>query len=217
MEKRSLLVWGFSSCSRESRAVARSTQSKALKRRLSAAGYTSTLVHEPGGTPTGERIRRWLKTGSQITPMAELLLFSAARTSLVETVIRPALERDEVVISDRYIYSTVAYQSYGRKLDIDLVRQLNRITAADLAPRLVILLDLPPQVGISRKAGRPLDRFEREDYSFLERVRQGYLKQSEEMPDQWLVLPSSEPKSSIENSIWARVSEMLPQAKSPES
>ena len=195
----------------------KSTQSKALKRRLAATGYTSTLVHEPGGTPTGELIRRWLKTGSQITPMAELLLFSAARASLVETVIRPALERDEVVISDRYIYSTIAYQGYGRGLDLDLVRQLNRIAAADLVPHLVILLDLPPQVGIGRKAGTPLDRFEREDYSFLESVRQGYLKQSAETPDRWLVLSSSEPKSSIGKSIWARVSEMLHQDKPADS
>ena len=194
----------------------KSTQSKALKRRLDRAGYTSTLVHEPGGTPTSERIRRWLKTSSQITPMAELLLFSAARASLVETVIRPALDRGEVVISDRFIDSTVAYQGYGRGLDLGLVRQLNRTVAADLVPHLAILLDLPPRVGISRKAGRPLDRFEREDYNFLERARQGYLKQSAEMPDRWLVLQASEPKNSLGKSIWTRVSEMLDEGKSPD-
>ena len=95
----------------------KSTQSRALKRRLAGAGYPSTQVHEPGGTPTGERIRRWVKGAPHVSPLAELFLFCAARASLVESVIRPALSKARVVLCDRYIYSSVAYQGGGRGLE----------------------------------------------------------------------------------------------------
>ena len=187
----------------------KSTQSRALKRRLTRAGYSSTLVREPGSTPTGERISRWLKSDHDITPLAELLLFSAARASLVESLIRPALRNSEIVVCDRYIYSTLAYQGHGRGLDMDVIRQLNEITTGGLLPHLVVLLDLPPEDGLARKAGRPLDRIEREQADFHQRVRQGYLNLAQHEPERWLVLNSSESRASLSESIWNRVSQML--------
>ncbi|MCH8109152.1 MAG: dTMP kinase [Chloroflexi bacterium] len=187
----------------------KSTQSRALQRRLTRSGYPSTLVREPGSTPTGERISRWLKSDHDITPLAELLLFSAARASLVESLIRPALRDSEIVVCDRYIYSTLAYQGHGRGLDMDVIRQLNEITTGGLLPHLVVLLDLPPEDGLARKAGRPLDRIEREQADFHQRVRQGYLNLAQHEPERWLVLNSAESRASLSESIWNRVSQML--------
>ena len=187
----------------------KSTQSRALARRLTNAGYPGTLVHEPGGTPTGERIRRWLKSGHDISLLAELLLFSAARASLVESVIHPALSRAEVVVCDRYTYSTVAYQGYGRGLDLNTVRHLNEIATGGLLPALVVLLDLPPEDGLGRKATGRLDRFERERRDFHRRVRQGYVELARQDPARWLVLDASEPRASLLDAVWRRLSPML--------
>ena len=188
----------------------KTTQSRALKRRLTREGYQATLLQEPGGTPTGERIRRWLLKGDRhISPMAELFLFSAARAPLVESVIRPALDRDEVVVCDRYIYSTVAYQGYGRGLALDTVRQINLMATGGLLPELVILLDLAPDDGLHRIAERPLDRIEQEQSGFHRRVRQGYLEMAQQDPQRWLVLDSSQSKASISDLVWMRLSKML--------
>lgn len=187
----------------------KSTQSKLLKRRLAGAGYSVTLAHEPGGTPSGERIRRLLKRGPDIPPITELLLFSASRAALVESVIRPALRRGEVVICDRYIYSTLAYQGYGRGLPLDTVRRLNEIATGGLLPQLVVLLDLPPEVGLARKPRGPADRFEQEHQEFHERVRQGYLKLAMEEPACWLVLDASASRASLAKAVWKRVSGLL--------
>ena len=187
----------------------KTTQGQALEHRLTAAGYPVTQVREPGGTPTGEQIRRWLKDTNHIEPITELFLFSAARTALVESVIRPAQQRDEVVICDRYVYSTLAYQSYGRGLDIQMVTRINEISTGGLSPELVVLLDLAPEVGFSRKAGQQLDRFERESGDFHQRVRQGFLELARGDPERWLVLDSSKTRESVSNSIWKRVEQIL--------
>jgi dTMP kinase len=187
----------------------KSTQSRALKRRLAGAGYSVTLAHEPGGTPAGELIRRLLKRGPDIPPIAELLLFSASRAALVESAIRPALHRGEVVICDRYIYSTLAYQGYGRGLPLDTVRRLNEVATGGLIPHLVVLLDLPPEAGLARKSSGPADRFEQERQEFHERVRQGYLRLAKDEPARWLVLDASASKASLAKAVWERVSGML--------
>jgi dTMP kinase len=187
----------------------KSIQSKALKRRLDEAGYPARLIREPGGTPTGESVRQWLMTGEDITPLAELFLFSAARTSLVESVILPALENSEVVVCDRYFYSTVAYQGYGRSLDMPVIRQVNEIATRGLLPHLVVLLDIPPEKGLERKGKGRLDRFEQEEYEFHRRVREGYLEQAMQDPDRWLVLDSTQPRNTIAEAVWQRLPKML--------
>ena len=187
----------------------KSTQSRALKRRLDRAGYPATLVHEPGGTPIGERLRRWVKGDNDINPMGELFLFSAARASLVESVLRPSLRDNHTVICDRYIYSTVAYQSYGRGLDLDTVQRVNAIASGGLEPDLVVLLDIAPEEGLARKAAKRLDRFEREDQAFHRRVRDGYLALAQQDPERWLVVDSSRSKASLSETIWVRIERML--------
>lgn len=193
----------------------KSTQARLLKRRLKDAGLAVTLAHEPGCTPTGERIRTWVKSGQDITPLAELLLFSAARASLVHSVITPALSRGDSVVCDRYIYSTLAYQAYGRGLEMDLVRQLNEIATGGLLPQLVVLLDLLPEEGVRRKEEGQLDRFEQERVEFHRRVRRGYLKLAEQDSERWLVLDASQPKASLSESVWMRASPMLERSRQP--
>ena len=187
----------------------KSTQSRALRRRLIHAGCPTALVHEPGGTPTGERIRRWVKGQETLTPTTELFLFSAARASLVDDVIRPALNGGKSVVCDRYMYSTVAYQGHGRGLDLATIDRMNDLATGSLEPDLVVLLDLAPDLGFDRKAGETLDRIERERGEFHVRVRRGYLELSRKDPERWLVLDSSEPRTRISERIWARVSQTL--------
>jgi len=188
----------------------KTTQSEALARALSEAGYEVSLAIEPGGTPTGELVRQWVKSGTDITPLSELFLFSAARAALVETVIVPALKNGAVVVCDRYVYSTVAYQGHGRGLDLDTIAEMNRTATAGLSPRLAVLLDMPPGHTSIRKASADLDRIERESQSFHRRVRDGYLEQARLDPERWLVLDATGPIDDIGRAVWARVASMLP-------
>lgn len=187
----------------------KSTQSRELFCRLTDVGHDALLAIEPGGTPTGLQVRQWVKTGSGITPLAELFLFSAARATLVETVISPALADGKIVVCDRYIYSTVAYQGHGRGLDSGTINALNDTATMGILPHLIILLDLPPGHGFERKSDDKLDRIELENDEFHLRVREGYLSQAKQDSDRWLVLDASAPQSDISDAVWNRVSEML--------
>ena len=187
----------------------KTTQSRVLERRIASAGGDVTLVHEPGGTPTAERIRQLLKEDDQVDPIAELLLFSAARASLVPSVVLPALERGATVVCDRYIYSTLAYQGFGRGLELDTVRELNDLATGGLVPDLVVLLDLAPEQGLDRIAERPLDRIEREAAEFHRRVREGYLGLARTEANRWLVLDATLPAGDLSEAVWTPVSEML--------
>ena len=197
----------------------KSTQSRALLRRLIKLGYPSILVHEPGGTPTGEKIRRWLKSGEDLTPLTELFLFAAARAAIVEQEISPELEKGHTVICDRYFYSTLAYQGHGRGMDMALLQKVNRIAAQGVIPDLVVLLDIPFEMplgmpfekGIARKGG-PRDRFEREGVEFHRRVREGYLALAQEEPERWLTLNATASRSALFDSIERRVLSLLEKA-----
>lgn len=188
----------------------KSTQARALYRRLSKSGVPVLLTHEPGGTPLGERARRHLKQAnkSPISPLAELFLVAASRAQLVEEVIRPSLDRDITVICDRYTDSTVAYQGYGRGIDLGIVRTVNTIATGGLSPDYIVLLDVPVDVGLARKKGAGRDRFESEELTFHERVRQGYLAMARADARRWLVLDGTSPVKETRDRIWERVNKM---------
>jgi len=186
----------------------KSTQAKALRRRLLRRGYPVVLTREPGGTPIGNRLRRWVLWGEGLTPQTELLFILAARSQLVAEVIRPALKRGGTVICDRYFYSTLAYQGYGRGMDLGLLQSLNGLVTGGVAPDLVVFLDMDTEEGLERKAG-DRDRFEREDMSFHRRVREGYLKMAAAEPERWLVVDASLPRREIGARIWQRVQQAL--------
>src|SRR4030043_439724 len=156
----------------------KSVQAKALYRKLAKMAIPVLLTHEPGGTPFGRRISRWLKWAkdTNISPLTELMLFNASRAQLVNDVIQPALKSGQVVISDRYADSTIVYQGYGRGLDLAMVKAVNKAATQGLTPDLTVLLDAPVEVCFARKGTSKRDRFEQEAIAFHRKVREGYLK-----------------------------------------
>ncbi len=185
-------------------------QAKALYRRLQQLAIPSLLTHEPGGTPLGEKVSRWVKwSDHDISPFAELLLFNAARAQLVNKVIRPSLERGEIVICDRYADSTVVYQGYGRGLDLSVVEETNYVATQGLTPKLTILLDIDVTEGLARKGKKSADRFEKENIFFHQKVRDGYLKLAADEPERWLVIDAAQSKAAIREIIWRRVTRLL--------
>lgn len=189
----------------------KSVQAKALYRRLLQLAIPVVLTNEPGGTPFGIKIARWLKwtEGTDISPLTELLLFNASRAQSVIRVIQPNIENGKVVICDRYTDSTTAYQGYGRGLDLEVVTAINNTATQGLKPDLAILLDMPVEEGLARKGARKQDRFEQEDIAFHQKVREGYLKLATNDPQRWLVVDASQSKTKIAQIIWQRVSQML--------
>jgi dTMP kinase len=194
----------------------KTTQARSLTRRLTRLEHQVIMVHEPGGTPLGEAVRRWVKTRRGLNSQTELFLFSAARAQLVTDVIRPALSNGAVVIADRFVASTVAYQGYGRGMDLGLISQVNREAAAEISPDLTILLDVAPEVGPRRKTGRSnpkskaeTDNFDAAPTEFHRRVRHGYLEQARIDPARWLVLDATSSKAQVSKEIWAKVKPLL--------
>ena len=189
----------------------KSTQARALWRKLSRLGIPTVLTHEPGGTDLGNQLRRVLKKGRQdkISPIAELFLFAACRIQLVTEVIRPSLQQGKVVICDRFYDSTTAYQGYGRELNLDTVKKTNDLATQGTKPDLTIFLDIPTREGLRRKSSRSNDRFEAENIAFHHKVRAGYLKLAAEEPGRWLVIDATLPRARISKLILDRVKQLL--------
>jgi dTMP kinase len=192
----------------------KSTQAKLLYRRLQKLAIPALLIHEPGVTVLGKKIARILKWSDNqnmnISPPAELLLFNASRAQLLTEVIKPGLGKGEVIICDRYADSTTAYQGYGRGLDMKTVAAANWAGTEGLQPELTILLDMPVEEGLKRKKDKKSDRFEIENVSFHQRVREGYLKMAKAEPKRWLVIDARQSKEKIAGIIWQRVRQLLP-------
>jgi len=186
-------------------------QARALCKRLSQLAIPVLLIQEPGGTSLGKKLARWLRwvQDTAISPLTELLMFNASRAQLVEEVIQPSLEEGKVVICDRYVDSTTAYQSYGRGLALETVMAINSTATRGLNPSLTILLDIPVEEGFARKGARKRDRFEQEGIVFHQTVRDGYLKIAANDPERWLVVDASQSKAKIKEIIWQRVSQLL--------
>jgi len=190
----------------------KSTQSHALAEWLREAGRTVVETREPGGTDLGQELREIiLHRRGYIAPRAEALLYAADRAHHIATLVRPALERGEVVLQDRYLDSSVAYQGAGRVLDAGEVRELSLWATEGLLPHLTVLLDLDPELGRARlDASRTrYDRLEAEHAEFHDRVRQGYLALAAAEPERWLVLDASLPVDELQSSIRDRVSHLL--------
>ena len=186
-------------------------QARALCRRLSRLAIPAILTHEPGVTSLGRKIAHWLKWGKDIgiSPPAELMLFNASRAQLVNEVILPNLQSGKVIICDRYADSTIAYQSYGRGLDLTMVKAVNEAAVQGVKPDLTILLDMPVETGLARKKDKKPDRFEQENITFHRRVRQGYLELARAESDRWLVIDAAKSREAIAEIIWQKVSQLL--------
>jgi dTMP kinase len=173
-----------------------------LVRSLRAAGHAVTATREPGGTPIGEALRDvLLRAGvAERSGLADALLFSAARAELVRQVIRPALSRGEVVVSDRYATSTTAYQGYGAGVPLDQLAALERVATGGLRPALIVLIDVSVEAGLARRgAARGGEtRFEELfDRAFHERVRDGYLAMAAADPDRWRIVDGTRPEAQV--------------------
>jgi dTMP kinase len=186
----------------------KTTQAERLAEHLRELGHSVHLTREPGGTWLGERIRELLldRTGSvaPTDPLADALLFNAARRQLVREVIRPVLDAGTTVICARFTDSTLAYQGYGAGLDVALLRQLNDAATDGLRPQLTLLLDVPVAAGLARKAPGDVTRFEVEyDLGFHERVRDGFLAIAAAEPDRIAVVDASGPIDGVSREIAA--------------
>ena len=186
----------------------KTTQAKALSNKLRKLGFPVVLTHEPGGTLLGNRLRRWLKWGKGVTTQTELYLFLASRSQLLSTVIRPALEKNYIVICDRFDASTFAYQGFGRGMDLNFINTVNSFVTDGLSPDLIVLLDISVEEGLARKKMK-LDVFEREEFLFHQKVRDGYLKMAAADPERWMVIDATLPAEKIREIIWERVSRLL--------
>ena len=190
----------------------KSTQSRLLAEALTAAGYTVLLTFEPGDTLVGREVRRIVlspETG-ELADKTEALLYAADKAEHVETVVLPALARGEVVITDRYVDSALAYQGAGRSLVVDEVEQVTRWATGDLRPHLTVVLDLEPSAGFERFDER--DRIEGESLEFHVRVREAFVAMAKANPDHYLVLDARGPMADIHAAIRARVEPLLGQA-----
>lgn len=190
----------------------KTTQARMLNRQLSRLSIPTIFVQEPGSTATGRAIRRMLKqrVEIQMNPLTELLLFATARAQLVEEVICPALDKGYIVVCDRYAQSTLAYQGYGRELNLDIVEAVNNIASKGIYPDLVILLDLATEKGLQRKGkGATVDRFEKEDLAFHTRVREGYLEMANSNPVGWLIVDADQSRARIRKIVWGHVQQFL--------
>ena len=211
----------------------KTTQLKLLEKYLSAHGQTCLGTREPGGTALGEMIRQVLLTGdvrgeakgdpSPLTPYAicpptELFLYLADRAQHVQKVIRPALASGTIVLCDRFTDSTLAYQGYGRGVDLDMLRRLNQVASPGVTPDLTFLLDCPVEVGLPRTAQRIVnqtsgkrreDRFEREKVEFHERVRAGFLELARAEPKRIVILDASRAIQEVHEEVRKIVDEKL--------
>jgi dTMP kinase len=170
------------------------------------------VTREPGGTPAGERVRALLLDPEvELHPRAEALLFAAARAELVERVIRPALERGAVVLCDRYLDSSLAYQGEARGLGRGPVEDVNRFATGGLLPDLVVLLDLDPAAGLARRARDP-DRIEAQDLDFHRRVREAFRDLAAGDPKRFAVVDASAPVPEVAAQVRAAVLPLLEQA-----
>ena len=189
----------------------KSTQARLLYRRLIRLALPAILTHEPGVTSLGKKITRWLKwhRDLELSPLAELLLFNASRAQLIAEVIRPALRSGQIVICDRFSDSTVAYQGYGRGIDISEVEKANNVATSGLKPDLTFFLDMPVEPAFLRIKNNK-DRFEMESLDFHERVRRGYQSLAKAEPDRWCLIEATLTKDKIAGIIWEKVRHLLP-------
>jgi dTMP kinase len=187
----------------------KSTQCRRLVERLTARGLGVVLTSEPDGTELGSAVRRLFETESPPTPLTQVFLFMAARQQHVAQVVRPALARGLIVISDRYTDATVAYQGYGQGVDLETIHELNALATGGFRPDLTLVLDLDPAVGMARIGGRSLDAFERMDLPFHRRVRDGYLEIARTEHRRVVVLPADQDAAALSDDILAAVDELL--------
>lgn len=200
----------------------KSSHVRRVVERLRARGLTVLTTREPGGTPTGELVREILqheRAGEPLADRAEVMLFCASRAQLVARVVRPALERGEWVLCDRFADSTLAYQGYGRGFDLGDLRRLNAFAIGGTLPDVTALMDVPVEVGLRRvharsaDSGQSADRIEREALAFHQRMRDGYLAMAAQEPARWVRIDTQPEPAVVAAALWQALCARLPELK----
>lgn len=193
----------------------KSTQIARLAEHIQLLGRDTLVTREPGGTEIGEQVRNILVHNSKGTEMCaetELLLFAAARAQLVREVIVPALIKDIVVLSDRFLDSSTVYQGVARNLAMDPVQMINSFAVGNVMPALTIIFDVPTEVSmarIRRRASDLPDRMERETIDFYDKVREGYLVLAKSMPERFRVIDGTQDEAAVAKQVWTSVQKIL--------
>jgi dTMP kinase len=213
--------------------VGKSTQTERLFHKLEDLGVDVIMAREPGSSDLGNNVRRWIKRSSSTSPLAETLLFEAARTQLLHELVRPALAGGKTVILDRFTDSTIAYQGYARGGDLETIAKLNDIATDDLVPDLTVLLDADPEIALARVSNKPslfdsadksgptrVDneverRFEQAPLKFHQDIRKGYLELSKS-GSRWCVIGADQAGHRIADAILKRVRRLLIEHSIPE-
>lgn len=190
----------------------KTTQTELLSAYLLENGYSVVKTREPGGTPFGEALRKvLLQKDLNIAPLSELLVFMAVRAQHMEEVIMPALSAGKVVLCDRFVDATYAYQGYGRGTDLGVIGNLNRLVTKGVTPNLTVLIDCDPQTGLTRKLvdNPQSDRFEKEEVSFHQAIRIGYQKLAAEEPKRFFVVAGDQDPQFVHRMIRDKVKALL--------
>lgn len=183
----------------------KSTQQQLLNDKLQFDKISSISFREPGSTVIGEKIVKILQSDQKLSPLSELLLFYVSRSAIIEEKIKPALANYDVVICDRYFYSSIAYQGYGREMNIDFINQINDEVVKNIIPDLIFYMDINWEEKKKRKGINVNDRFEKEDRVFHEKVRSGYKFMARKDSDKWKIIDAEEDVERISSYIYETV------------
>ena len=191
----------------------KTTQVELLRQRLESLNLPVLVVREPGTTRLGEQVREIIKSQSNNVPAADALLFMAARAQLMADIIVPELKKGTTVIGDRFSDSTIAYQGYGGRLNLDRLRHANELATDGVAPDLTILLDVPPETGLGRRdaednsSGETQRRFEELPIRFHRSVRRGYRELASNEPNRWIEIEAARNLNEVAEDVWRHVSD----------
>ena len=186
----------------------KTTQAELLAEKLTSIQQSNIIIREPGGTPLGESIRKELKSNPNLDPVTQLFLFSACRTELIKDVINPNLEEGHIVICDRYIFSTIAYQGHAEGLNIAYIENMIDLSTGGLTPDIVIFIDTPVEIAKKRRENEINDYYDQKDIDYYVRTREGYISMASSSVN-WVTYDGSKEPNELAKSIWEQIKPLI--------
>ena len=186
----------------------KTTQAELLAEKLTSIQQSNIIIREPGGTPLGESIRKELKSNPNLDPVTQLFLFSACRTELIKDVINPNLEEGHIVICDRYIFSTIAYQGHAEGLNIAYIENMIDLSTRGLKPDIVIFIDTPVEIARKRRENETNDYYDQKDIDYYVRTREGYISMASSSVN-WVTHDGSKEPNELAKSIWEQIKPLI--------
>ena len=186
----------------------KTTQAELLAEKLTSIQQSNIIIREPGGTPLGESIRKELKSNPNLDPVTQLFLFSACRTELIKDVINPNLEEGHIVICDRYIFSTIAYQGHAEGLNIAYIENMIDLSTGGLTPDIVIFIDTPVEIAKKRRENETNDYYDQKDIDYYVRTREGYISMASSSVN-WVTHDGSKEPAELAKSIWEQIKPLI--------